>query len=956
MPSQALSRRICRFEQFEVDLSGGLLTRGGVRVKLQDQPFRILAMLLDQPGVIVSREQLRQELWSGGTYVDFDGSLNAALKRLRAALEDDPDKPRFIETVPKRGYRFIAPVIQETIEKDPSSSGAAEISAPSAEAALAKPGDLAATADTSSKNWILALAAITFLLIAAFAFYRWKNPARHDAPPAVAAMKPVPTRQSIAVLGFHNISGKPEDAWLATALSEMMSTELAAGDKLRIVSGEDVSNLRLSSPWSQTDTLGQVTTSRIGTSLNSDLLVLGSYASVGDHGSRQLRIDVRLQNAKTGEILTEVAEIGNDQNTFQLISRVGSRVRNLLGIAPVEDNQEPSVFAAIPANREAARFYSLGLGRSREFDYLAAVELLKQSIKADPNFPLSHSVLSGAWKNLGYGQNAIDEAKKALDLSANLSRTQKLLIEGQYYLTLGKMDDAASSFRALYAYYPDCLDCGIALSSAQIQGGRAQDAIATLQSLRRLPAPLSDDPRIDFNEQLAVSAHDRQKQYELLETTLRKAKDRGQNLLYARAKLSESSNFLMVGKPAESLAAAEEARSSFEKLGDSLGVARSLLMIAARQSDSGKPELALKTQQQALQIAHQLRDSDLTGQVLNGIGLTYGHLGRLDDATRTYPEARKAYQASGNRNGAAATVINLADVFAAEGKLRLAKDSFEASLKIDQEANPEHQCYALYSVASIELTMGDLKSAHEYMDRAMQTCPLQKVARYTAAALGVMGDILNAQANLPAARAKYEEQLAMFTKADAQDLLPMVKTNLALLALEQGRTTDAESSLRDLSAEFERKKDPGGQSWTLLSLSRALEKEGKLGEARTVFAQADKLNHADPDKVRDMNFVIQQARLLADDTSSPPNKTEAIVAMKARLETVLSAAKKMENYGLECQARLALGQLALQSNLKSPRAPLMVLAKESHDRGFELISREALRLASVTMSITPAPQ
>src|ERR1700693_2396437 len=99
-----------RFGLFEVNFATGTMTRQGVRLKLQEQPFRILSLLLLQYGEIVSREQLRQALWPQGTHVNFEGSLNAALKKLRAALQDDAENPRFIETVPRQGYRFLAPV------------------------------------------------------------------------------------------------------------------------------------------------------------------------------------------------------------------------------------------------------------------------------------------------------------------------------------------------------------------------------------------------------------------------------------------------------------------------------------------------------------------------------------------------------------------------------------------------------------------------------------------------------------------------------------------------------------------------------------------------------------------------------------------------------------------------------------------------------------------------------
>ena len=110
MTPQISEHRICRFGLYEADLDAGTLKRHGIPVKLQEQPFRILTFLLERPGHIISRDELCTRLWPEGTYVEFDGSLNTALMKLRAVLNDDPENPRFVETVPKQGYRFIAPV------------------------------------------------------------------------------------------------------------------------------------------------------------------------------------------------------------------------------------------------------------------------------------------------------------------------------------------------------------------------------------------------------------------------------------------------------------------------------------------------------------------------------------------------------------------------------------------------------------------------------------------------------------------------------------------------------------------------------------------------------------------------------------------------------------------------------------------------------------------------------
>src|SRR2546430_2314132 len=110
MPFSEVHRGVIRFGVFEVDLPAGRIRRNGLRVHLQDQPFRVLAMLLERPGEVVTREAPRARLWPSDTFVDFDHGLNAAVKRLRDALGDSADTPVFIETLARRGYRFIAPV------------------------------------------------------------------------------------------------------------------------------------------------------------------------------------------------------------------------------------------------------------------------------------------------------------------------------------------------------------------------------------------------------------------------------------------------------------------------------------------------------------------------------------------------------------------------------------------------------------------------------------------------------------------------------------------------------------------------------------------------------------------------------------------------------------------------------------------------------------------------------
>jgi DNA-binding winged helix-turn-helix (wHTH) protein len=133
MPTSARSVNIVRFDAFEVDLRAQELYKGGRKIKLQVQPFQVLAMLLEQPGEVVTREEMQKRLWPADTFVDFDHSLNTAIKKLRQALGDDKKKPRYVETLPKRGYRFLA-----TIKGSPAPSLDATGSAASLAATVSK--------------------------------------------------------------------------------------------------------------------------------------------------------------------------------------------------------------------------------------------------------------------------------------------------------------------------------------------------------------------------------------------------------------------------------------------------------------------------------------------------------------------------------------------------------------------------------------------------------------------------------------------------------------------------------------------------------------------------------------------------------------------------------------------------------------------------------------------------
>ena len=937
MPSQVSSGQVFRFGLFEADVARHSLTSGGVRVKIQDQPFRVLLVLLEHAGEIVTRDELRQVLWPEGTYVDFDGSLNAILKKLRAAIDDDPDNPRFIETVPRRGYRFIAPVSRNH-EK------AASLGAQPVAASVAVPLATQTMEPAVNKHpvrlrrlgYVLPLLALVG--IALTGWFAWRGQWLAAQASTVARRKaPVHLRKSVAVLGFRNVSGRAQDAWLATALSEMLSTELAGGDTLRLVSGEDVANLRISSPWSQADTLDPGTTQRIGAALNSDVLVLGSFMAIGSTGHGQLRLDVRMQDTRTGEILTEIAEIGTSQELFRLISGVGEKLRDRLGVPRLENTDAASMLAALPLDREAARFYALGIAKLRQFDALAAKDLLAQAAEADPKYSLAHAMLARAWGQLGYEQKRREEARKAFELSTGLPRAQRMLVEGDYYESLGNHEKSASIYNALFELFPDNVDYGLQLAGAQLATGHGSQAEKTIARLRQLPPSASDDPRIDLAE--AKVAKSKVEALALIRSALNKSSSQGRELIYAQARHDECLTLLYGPNPQQAQPVCQDAYRIFLSAGNRLAAADCLRLIADGQGAHGQFEEAIATYQHALGILQELGDNEKIGADLNNMAINFANQGKLDRAEQLYQQAKFHFQQAGDRANEATALGNIADILYLRGDLNGAEKLYEQALQIQRSLDSAPPGYVLYRLADLDLTQGQVEDAHRLAQQAVAAYPPEQGAyQYLTGAMTVLGETLEAEGNLTEARKQFEQVLEIRQKIAAMDLVAETQVELGELALQERHPGQAESLLRSAIAEFEREKNDPDASTAYTLLSRALLMVGKTAEAGDAAGRGAELSLTSSDPALKLPAAIQKARI---EMASPAHNTKGSLEAAQNLRSTIATARRLRYYQIECEARIALGEFELQTNSSAGRQHLTALATEARSRGLALLAREA---------------
>jgi hypothetical protein len=276
----------------------------------------------------------------------------------------------------------------------------------------------------------------------------------------------------------------------------MLTTELAAGQQIRTVPGEDVSRMRVSLGLPDADSFGRATLTKIRGNVHADDLVFGSYVLLGDG---EVRLDLRAQDAVTGELIAVLSEKARETRIDDLVSRSGAALRQKFAAAPLTSAQAAAVIASLPTDSQAEELYVSGVDKLRLLDNLGARKLLLEALVIEPAFAPGHLALSRAWGNLGYDQRAVEEAKKAFDTSGRLDRPEQLRIEARYRETNHEWDKAVDIYHTLFQFFPDSLGDGLHLAEAQAKAGKFLDALLAVERLRGLPS-WGDDPRIDDEE------------------------------------------------------------------------------------------------------------------------------------------------------------------------------------------------------------------------------------------------------------------------------------------------------------------------------------------------------------------------------------------------------------------------------------------------------------------------
>jgi TolB-like protein/DNA-binding winged helix-turn-helix (wHTH) protein/Tfp pilus assembly protein PilF len=402
-----------RFDIFELELKSGELRRSGELVKLQPQPFKLLAFLAAQSGQVVTREEIQREIWGGETFVDYEQGVNFCIKQIRAALGDSAQSPRFIETLPRRGYRFIAPV--ERKENSPISPDPVVPSPQAPPAAPAVP-----RAKNRDSVFLLASLALAAILVTA-GYLIWRGKA---TTPAGKIM--------LAVLPFENLSGDSQQDYFSDGMTEEMITQLGRLQPQRLGVIARTSTMIFKK--------GDKDMTRIGGELGAAYILAGSVRREAD----RLRITAQLIQVSDQTHLWAETYDRRIQDALAIQSEVAERIAQSLAGKLLPDRPSTPPQAHLP-NPDAHDAYLRGCYLKNKLTRESlekGIEYFEQAVKQDPNYALAYAGLAETWRSLEFfghartpdlRSRAKEAALKAVSLDDSLAEGHAALASIKFW-------------------------------------------------------------------------------------------------------------------------------------------------------------------------------------------------------------------------------------------------------------------------------------------------------------------------------------------------------------------------------------------------------------------------------------------------------------------------------------------------------------------------------------------
>jgi DNA-binding winged helix-turn-helix (wHTH) protein/tetratricopeptide (TPR) repeat protein len=851
----ALENPVYRFAGFTLEPAERRLSEGGRAIALTPKVFDTLVLLVERAGHVVSKDELMKRLWPRG-YVD-ESNLTKHIWLIRRALGDGEQDSRFIETVPKVGYRFVAPVAMgDTAAATVPSASTVLATAP----ATTVPAAAAREPSPARHRWLLLGGAAAILVVIGIGWRLAVGPR-----PGLAAGH---HGRTIALVGFSNLSRNPKDAWLAPALSEMLGAELSVADNVQVVPDELVRDASSDLSAPAAGGYSAPTLARLRQRLDADYAISGSYLVSGSADNAPLRVDIALQDTRTGAVVASVTDQAAVSGLIALATQAGATLRAKLG-ARTPDAQTLGLVANVqPPSLDVARRLGFALDALQHYDPARARDELLEAVAEAPGYAPAYTYLAQAWSALGFHDKALAAAEQAAQKSANLPPEQRLQTEAVIDSAHDEWGKAAAAWRALIRLRPASIEYHLQAIDAQIAGGVISGARATLHELERLPGA-ADDPRVELAAaRVAGAGDDARGSEQHAGNALRLAQQHDATGLIADAQLTLAGARTHLNKNEEARANLAAAIAAYRSIRNPRGEAHARTDLAQALSNLNRNQEAREEFQRAMELDRSIGD-------LAGIGAVYRDLCQM-------------LWAAGDRDGAQAAARNSLALARETGDLALQSWNIQALATVasDEAASDEvlaeyrevvalrartgqQTAWTLANIADVQRIRGELDAARATCARAQAEAAPLSDQQFAIFAGFTCAQIELDRGNAVGARAGFEEVIRRVGTGGDNSYLHNSQMMLAQLDMDEGRWRTARERLQQASRGFAAAEERTGEAdaEAMLALcaqglgdatgrDRALERARTLRQSMTsrqevyvvdiAMARLSNASHADP--------------------------------------------------------------------------------------------------------------
>ncbi len=851
-----------RFGEFTLDLEASRLTGPEGEVRLRPQAFRMLEVLVQSAPRILSQEELLDQVW--GVEHLSPASVKQAISEVRQALGDDPGHPRIIETVHRRGYRFIAPV--EPVEPvaaeaprrapDPPEPIPLVLLTPprkeelstrpmAMDAVLAKIEKAAGRANPARKPRS-ALHLLTSLVVGLAVVSLLEGSLPRGAAPvkgAVAVPVAVPaasatSRPAVAILGFRNLSAHPEDAWISAALGEILGFELAAPGRLRLIPADNVVRMQ-NELGLRGDTLAPASLKRVGRNLGTSLVVTGSYLVSPAEGGPKVRIQVLVQDVRSGETIAWARQTGTRAELLELATAAARGLLGSLGRLGKTADGASAEAEALAANGESLRLWSEAMSHLRVRDATAAIPLLQKAQSTDPENPFVYDALSVAWTRLGFDARAAEAAARALALSDGLSEEVRLGLAARAQDTRFEMTEAARLYGELWRLFPDNLDYGLNLAAAQRRSGAPEASFPTVEALRQLPAPDGDDPRIDLAESDAAwGVGDFVRCRDAAQKAIEKAKARDATLLVASGQVARGWALRRLGQNDAAVADFQAATAIYRRVGDRSAAASARAAEATVYQSLGKLAESSRIHEEAIAIFREIGDRTREAKALNNFAALLADVD-MDKTAELLERSLAIKREIEDHQGTALTLANLGNVFYTKGDTRRARPCLEEAIQISRRLGDAFgTAQALRGIARIESREGRFAAGRAALEEALGLSRQSGDAQGLSQAELVWGELETKAGQAAEARRHYRNALDAFRRSGEKDYEAVVTLAVANLELTEGRLGEAQAGFGQCLEQARALKDRDLEAGARFGLAQVAARQGNPAAARPEYQKA----------------------------------------------------------------------------------------------------------------------